>query len=198
MSKFCGKCDLYDHMMMEKTFPDSKNPNILISDELECFEIFKKRTGGILYQSRKVELTDWNIDYWIKYFNNSQKLSKEAYTLIKDDKRFKSGKKEIIKYNYIYFGRKYNSLKELNQFGFYGEFQIKFNDLLDLVPYYPYIITTMFSDQNSEKIFISKKSYVDIYADEVSNYSEPNFKIIDYYKRKLQEHYLELMEKKYV
>ena len=58
MSKFSGKCDLYDHIMMEKTYPDSKNPNILISNELECFEIFKKRTGGKLYQHLKIELTN--------------------------------------------------------------------------------------------------------------------------------------------
>jgi hypothetical protein len=58
MSKFSGKCDLYDHVMMEKTYPDPNNKNILVSDELECFEIFKKRTGGILCQSRKVKLDD--------------------------------------------------------------------------------------------------------------------------------------------
>ena len=193
MSKFCGKCDLYDHMMMEKTYPDPNNKNILISDELECFEIFKKRTGGVLYQSLKIELTDWNIDYWINYYKDSNKLSKSAYTVVREDKRCKSGKKEITKYNYYYYGTKYSSLKELNERGFYGEIEIKFNTLLDLLPYYPYIITMMLSDKNQEKVYISDTSYVDMYTKDVASYSEPSFRMIEIYREELKKHYVKVI-----
>lgn len=179
--------------MMEKTYPDPKNPNTLVSDELECFEIFKKRTGGVLYQSLKIELTDWNIDYWINYYKDSNKLSKSAYTVIKEDKRCKSGKKEITKYNYYYYGTKYNSLKELNERGFYGEIKIKFNTLLDLLPYYPYIITAMFSDKDQEKVYISDTSYVDMYAKDVASYSEPSFRMIEIYREELKKHYVKVI-----
>ena len=193
MSKFSGKCDLYDHVMMEKTYPDPKNPNILISDELECFEIFKKKTGGILHQCHKVKLDDWNIDYWINYYNNPERLSKEAHTTIKEDKRCKDGKKEITTYTYTYWGTKYKSLKELNDHGFYGTVEIKFNTLLDLLPYYPYIVTMMACDQEQETIYISNSSYVDSYVKDVVNYSEPKFRMIEIYREELKKHYVKVI-----
>ena len=193
MSRFSGKCDLYDHVMMEKTYPDPNNKNILISDELECFEIFKKKTGGILYQSQKVKLDEWNIDYWINYYDNPERLSKEAYTTIKKDKRCKNGRREIITYTYTYLGTKYNSLKDLNDNGFYGTIEIKFNTLLDLLPYYPYIITMMCSDQEHETIYISNSSYVDMYLKDVVNYSEPRFRMIEIFREELKKHYVKVI-----
>lgn len=195
MSRFSGKCDLYDHVMMEKTYPDPNNKNILISDELECFEIFKKRTGGILYQSQKVKLDEWNIDYWINYYNNPERLSKEAHTIIKEDKRCREGKKETTTYTYTYFGKTYSSLKELNSNGFYGTIEIKFNTLLDLLPYYPYIITMMACDQEHETIYISNSSYVDMYVKDVVNYSEPNFRMIEIFREELKKHYIKVISK---
>lgn len=193
MSKFSGKCDLYDHIMMEKTYPDPNNKNILISDELECFEIFKKRTGGILRQSHKVKLDNWNIDYWINYYANPERLSKEAHTTIKEDKRCKNGKREVTTYTYTYLGTKYNSLRDLNDNGFYGTIEIKFNTLLDLLPYYPYIITMMCSDQEQETIYISNSSYVDMYMNDVVNYSEPSFRMIEIYRETLKKHYIKVI-----
>lgn len=163
------------------------------SDEYKDFLEFKKRTGGVLYQSLKIELTDWNIDYWINYYKDSNKLCKSAYTVIKEDKRYKSGKREITKYTYYYCGTKYDSLKELNEHGFYGDIEIKFNTLLDLLPYYPYIITMMFSDKDREKVYISNSSYVDMYTKDVAGYSEPSFRMIEIYREELKKHYVKVI-----
>ena len=56
MSRFSGKCDLFDHMCMEKhrtkdgsdKKEDLEKASVLYSDPVECFEIFKKKTGGVL------------------------------------------------------------------------------------------------------------------------------------------------------
>ena len=156
----CGKYDLYDHICMEKMHhQDPYNPNSpLVSDIMECFEVFKERTGGILYQHYKVEVNDYN------KFQIEKKcpfLNIIGHKSIKEDKRYKDSKKEIITYSYKYYDKEYSSLKELNKKGVYATREIKFENIFELIPYFPYIIASMSSNGNKEIIFISKESYTD-------------------------------------
>lgn len=191
MSKFTGKCDLYDHMMMEKMHPSTDNPNIWVSDELECFKIFKERTKGKLYQHRKVNVTEINQDFIeknCKFFNIIRHETKIS------DARYKNGYRIKTYYTYKYHEKEYNTLKELNKKGVYITIEIKFDSIFDLVPYYPYIIGSSTSDSAGETIYISNSSYID---EKIDRYLESGISLeyIEFYKKELQNHYLQLAKR---
>lgn len=171
MSKFSGKCDLYDHVFMIgcKGTADEMS-------ELEKFEIFKQRTSGLLHQSRKLYLEKWNVDYEIEYRNNPAILRKEKV----------NGRTK-----YFYYGKAYSSLKALNKVGYYTDFLIYFDTILDLVPYYPYIIAICASDQEGEYIEITKHSHVE---DELM---EP-WRKIKYGKDSIHSYYKEQLNKELI
>lgn len=141
MSKFSGKCDLYDHVFMI----GSRDTTADMS-ELEKFEVFKQRTEGKIYQSRKLTLEKWNIDYEIQYIDNPNILRKE---------------KENGRWKYYYYGKKFASLTALNKYGYYTLFTIKIDTLLDLIPYYPYVISILVCSDSSDYIQICSTSQVD-------------------------------------
>ena len=184
MSKFSGKCDLYDHIMMEKMTPSKDNPNILESDDFECFEIFKKRTGGVIYQSFKVDLDDYIAQEEAK---TSKILTCEPYEEEIADKRCKNGKKTVKKYKYTFYGKPM-TLAEINKFGYYTDKEIRFDDILDLVPYFPYIIGMCVSDTDHETVFISRHSYVD---EQEENFIRHGLRsMADHYRKALKETYI--------
>lgn len=154
MSKFSGKCDLYDHMMM---LVSHQKGNVYVSDEYECFNEFKRRTQGKLYQHYLIKVTTNNQNFVAEHCPH---FSINTHTVSKPDKRSKSGKKDYTTYTYEYYNKKYNTLQELNKHGVYITIEIKFNTLLDLIPYYPYIITCMFSDKEKSTVYISNESFV--------------------------------------
>lgn len=168
MSKFSGKCDLYDTLSM---YGD---------DELEAFRKFKKATDGTLYQHRRITVTKYNRE-WVKKnctFNMSQFDFKDN--------------------TYTYWGVEYKSLKSLNKVGVYVTVPIHFNTLLDLIPYYPYIISEQYSNKEHTYIFLSRKSYVETMISNALNNSisdDVDVGRFDFYKEELQKHYLEVCEK---
>lgn len=181
-----GKYDLYDHICMEKTYlQDPNNPNSpLVSDIMECFDVFKERTGGVLYQHYKVEVNDFN------KFQIEKKcpfLNIMKHTSIKEDKRYKDSKKEIITYSYKYYDKEYNSLKELNKKGVYITREIKFDNIFELIPYFPYIIASMSYHDGKEVIFISKKSYIDKRYKEDIKYGNDGDYWNHYYRKTLAD-----------
>jgi hypothetical protein len=198
MSQFSGKCDLFDTLMMQKhrtkTGSDDKKDleeaRVLYSDELECFTIFKNKTGGILHQHQFVKIDEYNQDEVAKRSNgNFQVLSQKiTYTT-------KTGLlKEKTIYTYKYYNKEYNSLKELNKHGVYIVRDIHFDTLLDLIPYYPYIVTCMYSDSNSLVVFISNESYV--ISSRNSMWQAGNFSNFwEVYAKNLQNHYLEVCQR---
>lgn len=179
MSKFSGKCDLYDHIMMMKQYASEANQNVLVSDELECFEAFKEATGGVIYQSQRVEVTEYN-----------QNLICELcdYFHFHEPTTLRNGKK---KYRYVYLGKEM-SLKDINKAGVYINIPIHFNTLLDIIPYYPYIITCLISNNGKQHITISSKSYVETQRDEYITYG--HMPCINY-NQTLQEHYIEIVNR---
>ena len=182
MSRFCGKFDLYDTIYMtsgEETDDD-------------LFEKFKKRTGGKLYQNFKLKLTDYNIDKEIESKNNPKLLSKIEHVKEVDDKRVKSGKRTVKSYTYIYFGKEYKSLAEINRQGYYATRTINFEDKLDLVPYYAYIVGVHASDPESETVVIGNESYVDqVERSFRENGLDTNG--LDYYRKALKKEYIRVV-----
>jgi hypothetical protein len=51
----------------------------------------------------------------------------------------------------------------------------------------------MCSDQEQEIIYISNSSYVDMYTNDVVNYSEPKFRMIEIYREELKKHYVKVI-----
>ena len=201
MSKFSGRCDLCDHIMMEKhrtqdgsdKKEDLEKAYVLYSDEMECFKIFKERTKGVIYQSIRVPLTSFNIDKEIKYVNNPNKLSKIEHVDIVPDKRKKGGTRKKITYTYIHNGKEYNRLSDIQ---YYGRKEIHFETLLDIIPYYPYIISMSVSSNGEEFIVISSESFIE---EQYQSFRESGISTEhrDWYRQELQKHYIDVIKNYY-
>ena len=120
MSRWSGKCDLYDTIMMlhhrTKDGSDKKEDldkaSVLYSDELECFNEFKEKTGGVIHQHQKIKVTLLNQEL-VEKKCKSFKIIKHTKEV--EDKRFKETKRTDTYYTYEYWGKEYKDLKELNK-----------------------------------------------------------------------------------
>lgn len=167
MSRLSGRCDLFD--MISGTggwFDKDGNPvkmgqegvNAYYSDPMKDFEAFKKETNGVIYQHIKVKVDLWNQDY-VKEHCQGFDFTKRSE--IKEDKRFKDGKKKSDHYTYTYYGKEYKNLKELNKHGVYITKSIYFDTILELIPYFPYIVKVMTHSNGNTYVVISDRSYAD-------------------------------------
>ena len=198
MSSFSGRCDLYDHISGMGGWYDKKGNQLKFgeghgpcySDEYRDFLAFKKATGGVLHQHRKFLVTPWNHEEAERLCSNL-KIVEHKKTV--SDKRVKTGEREEIYYTYTYWGKEY-TLKELNKKGIYIDIEIRFDTLLDLIPYYPYIVCVSAWNDGKEVVYISDKSYVD---EQLENYLSRGF-YSDFwqnYKKELQDHYIKIILK---
>lgn len=201
MSMFSGKADLADHIGgMGGWFDKDGNPvnfgdenvHVLYSDEWLDFLAFKKATGGVMHQHKKITLTPWN-------HKDVKKLCKDfdyqEHTRVVPDKRQKSDQREEKYLTYTYWGKEY-TLKELNKKGIWITIDIHFNTLLDLIPYYPYLVSMCSHSDGKEIIYISQQSFVD---EELDGHLEHGW-YSDYwqhYKKTLQDHYREVVLEHY-
>lgn len=156
----CGKYDLYDHLCMEKTYPsDPRNPHSPhTSDIMECFEIFKEKTGGVIYQRVSVEVNLLNQDAVEQMCPEFKVL---PHTVLSEDKRYKEGKKEKVYYTYQFHGEEYPTLEDVNEENVYIIRKIRFDNIIELIPYFPYIIASSCQSGDKETIYIAKKSYIE-------------------------------------
>lgn len=200
-SVYSGKADLADHVGGSGGWYDKDgNPvkmgeghGAYYSDEYQDFLAFKKVTGGVLHQHKKVEVTNFNLQFIKEHCNEFDYI--EHIEQI-SDKRTKSGYKELKTYTYKYWGKEYTSLKELNKKGVYITIDIHFNTILDLIPYYPYIVSASFSTTNedgthSKYIVISKEPFPISERDDLmrGGYNSA----WEHYAKKLQNHYREIV-----
>ena len=157
MSVVSGKADLLDHIYMEKQYPvNPNNPHSpLVSDLMECFKIFKTKTGGVIYQHEEVDVNVLN-QFLVEKMCDKFKIIE--HKVKKVDNRYKDKCKEHIYYTYKYWDKEYKTLKELNKKGVYITKEITFNYLEDLIPYFPYVIAFASCDENSETIVIANES----------------------------------------
>lgn len=200
MSMFSGKCDLYDHIGgLAGWYDRDGNPvkmgdgcGAYYSDEYKDFLEFKKRTGGVLHQHKKVKVTEWNQNEVAEKLPEQFEIIAHAKTI--PDKRHKSGEKTVTTYTYKYWGKEYKSLHELNKHGVYITLDIHFDTILDLIPYYPYLVSAACCDKDKQTVFITSQSFVDSERDE--RYERGCFTDSwEWYHKKLQEHYKDIVLK---
>ena len=202
MSKMSGKCDLYDHIGGMGGWYDrdgnpvkfgDENVHVYYSDEMQDFIEFKRRTGGVMYQHMRIEVTELNQKLVSKKCKQFKVI--EHVERVKD-KRLKSGEKEKTTYTYEYFGKEYKTLKELNKKHVYITKEIHFDTLLDIIPYYPYIVSTSFSDKDKAIVYLSNKSFVDE-EEELALKHGWERSSTDFYRKELQDHYREVVLRYY-
>lgn len=200
MSMFSGKCDLYDHIMGTAGWYDRDGKPVKFgegfgayySDEYRDFLKFKKSTGGVLHQHKKITLTPWNHEEIKKL---CEEFDYQEHTRIVPDKRQKSGQREEKYLTYTYWGKEY-TLKELNKKGIWITIDIHFDTLLDLIPYYPYIVSMRYHSDGKEIIYISEQSFVDEDLDGHLEHGWYN-DFWQHYKKGLQDHYREIVLRYY-
>lgn len=192
--RFSGKADLYDTIMMQhfrtKSGSDKKEDlekaNGYYSDELECFNEFRKKTGGVIYQHQEIKVTEQNQDLVAK-LNNDFKIIELP---LEENQR-------KHRYIYFYFEKEYKTLKELNKKGIFITKEIHFNTILDLIPYYPYIVTMSSSSNGKMTVYISQESFIDTEERRWLNVGIEST-MPSYYRKKLQEHYIEVVQRYYI
>lgn len=197
MSIYSGKCDFFNHLNGQGGWFDKNgkpvkmgDPDVHVyySDEMLDFLAFKKRTGGVIYQHKHLKVDEFNQEFIAKKCPQF-KVIKHVNKV--EDKRSKSGYKEKITYTYEYYGKEY-TLKEINKKGIYITVDIHFNTLLDLIPYYPYIVSIAVSSGDKEKVYISNESFVESeYNEHLQHGWESNLNA--YYREKLQNHYRDVV-----
>ena len=121
MSRWSGKCDFADHIAgLGGWYDKDGNPvkfgqegvGAYYSDELQDFREFKRKTGGVMYQHKRIKKIDeWNQDFVAKKCSNF-KIIKHVNKV--DDKRKKEGYREVVSYTYEYWGKEYTQ-KEINK-----------------------------------------------------------------------------------
>lgn len=189
MSQLSGKADLYTHICFEKTYDKGSYKE---SDILECFEIFKKKTGGVIYQHKPITVTVSNQNYWSKELGFEIVKHKSMVP----DFRYKNHFRENIHYTYTYHDKEYKSLKDLNKQNLYFDCKIRFDTLIDLIPYFPYLVTIAACTREKETIFIANKSYVESQFEESFNFSSgPNYSSFNYYRTELSNLYRDVILK---
>ena len=200
MSRYSGCCDLYDHISGLGGWFDKDGKPVKFgkasryySDEMLDFIEFKRQTGGVIHQHKKVKVSKWNQE---DVKNHCPGFNFTKHTRKISDKRCRSGFREETYYTYTYYGKEYGSLDELNKKGVYVTIDIHFNTLLDLIPYYPYIVSACShnSDSSPESyVFISEKPYPIEQRDERLKTGG----LIDYsfqrYQRDLNEHFRDIV-----
>lgn len=133
MSKFSGKCDFYDHIFMRT---DREN-------EIDAFNEFKDKTGGIIHIQTPL------------IFKNKTDVLKEIERLNDPGKlRYDEDKKL-----FVYYGREFKSAAALNKVGYNYLRDIKFEDPIDLIQYYPYLISMSCCSKDTEFVVLSSEPY---------------------------------------
>lgn len=185
MSYLSGKCDLLDYIAHG-------------NDLLECFEEFKKKTNGVIYQHhcfKSVSKLNHNL---IAKLNPNFVIVEHTSKV--EDKRTKNGFKTNTYYTYKYFDKEYTS-KEISKKGVYAEVPIKFNTILDLLPYLPYIVSASYCNENCYHIIISNDSYVETHFKEGLDCGV-NFDVIQevhyMYRKDLSKMYINIIKNYYL
>lgn len=194
MSRLSGKCDLFDHISFEKMVPDKDNPNILRSDIMECFKIFKERTKGVIYQHKHLKVSENNQDLIEKLSEGNFKVITHKEEV--QDLRRKDKTRTKVTYTYMYWDKEY-TLKEINKHGVFVKVPIRFNTLIDLIPYLPYLVSMSANNQEGEIVYITNKSYVDQEFEEMLEHGCDMTNMRNHYKKELSELYRDVILKYY-
>ena len=190
MSFLSGKCDLYNHISgMGGWFDKDGNPvkfgekdvGVFYSDILRDFDAFKKATGGVLYQNIKIT----TIDKYNQF--DFEKLCPEFKVI-----EHKAENSKRTTYTYEYWGKKYQTLKEINKKGIFIEDKIYFNTILELVPFLPRIVSACSRDADGkETVYVTGESYAEYEHRHMLNLGYDS-KTITYYRKELADLYFDI------
>lgn len=164
---------------------DLANARVLYSDIMECFKIFKEKTGGILHRHVNIEANANTRDLIAK---NCDQFSYRIWGM---PVQTKTGTKEKEVCIYTYYGKDYTEKELKKHGGVYIDDPIKFDTILELVPYFPYIVTMSYNDKDKRVIYISNESFAER---EHRQHLQAGFdsRTIDYYRKKLAQTYFEI------
>lgn len=202
MSRYSGKCDLADLVFGQGGYFDRDGNQVefgqegvgaYYSDEWLDFLAFKKKTGGVLYQHKNVKVNSYNKEDLKKYCPDFD-FKEVKHTVI--DKRSKSGYRDVISYIYTYYGKEYTEQELNTKGGIYIKVAIKFDTLLDLLKYYPYLTSAVIADADKLTVFISDASFVDQEFDGLIKRGCVTT-TRDFYNQELSKHYAEVALKYY-
>lgn len=166
MSSLSGRCDLLDHINglggwytregKPVKFGD-KDVGAYYSDIYQDFLVFKKKTNGVMHQHKRIkEVNRWNQDFVEKNCPAFKIIEKDH---VIPDKRTKTGERIETEYFYEYYGKLYTDKELKKRGGVYITVDIHFNNLLELAPYFPYIVTCAACDKEKEHIVISNEPW---------------------------------------
>jgi len=204
MSKFSGKCDLCDHIAgLGGWYDRDGNPvkfgqegvGCYYSDELQDFNEFKRKTGGVMYQQHNIkEITEYNQEFVAEHCNNFEIVKHED---IIPDKRRKDGTRTVVSYTYKYWGKEYTAKQLKQKGGVYITTEIHFDELLDIIKYYPYLVSMSASNKDKSTIIITNESFVDEEFKKHLKYGYmSNMK--NYYEKELAQHCLDVVKNYYL
>ena len=183
MGSTCGKCCLEDTVLMAKAYPTKGG---YTSDIMESFEYFREKTHGVIYQRYPITVTKSNQKF-VAENNSAFKIIEN--TKIVPDKRYKSGNRKVVYDTYEYYGKKYDSLKKLNNECYLSvKIEIHFKTIFELLPYFPYLISSAVYSDNKYVITITRESYVESQKKEflqfgcISSYNFYNSKLAELYQ----------------
>lgn len=191
MSCVSGKCDFLDHLAGLGGWFDcngnsvkfgQEGVGVYYSDIMLDFIEFKKRTGGVIYQHKKIkEVNRWNQDFIKEHCSGFEIIEHREEVA---DKRHKSGHREDVYYTYKYYNKEYTA-KELSKRGVYITVEIHIDNLVEAIPYFPYIVSACCSNEGHETIYLSNESYVE---EEYDSHLQSGFEgSRDYYNKRLAQ-----------
>lgn len=196
MSQFSGKCDFYDHFSSHAMHPRPNNPMVLESNDIEAFEIFKKKTGGVIYRNVRIDLTKYNIEYELKTNPLLERKTEEIKYIAEDKKSQNSDnqKREKTKVidHYFYCGREM-TLKQINKLGYTKKVEIHFDTIYDLIPYFPHLVSSCFSSRDKEIVTITEYSFADEEEKEMYKYGIKNT-LGDHYRKELAKYWIKTVK----
>ena len=174
MSFLSGKCDLLDHISGLGGYYDKDGNRItfieeycgpLYSDIYQDFLVFKKQTGGVLHQYKRIKEVTPNNHHFIE--SKLPEFKVITHKTKVQDRRTKSGFNERITYGYEYFGKEYTAQELKDKGGVSIIVDIHFDTLLELAMYFPYTVSVTSSADDKKYVVISEESYVERHYDEL-------------------------------
>ena len=196
-SVYSGKCDLYSWISGLGGYYDKNgnpvsfnDPNVhcYFSDEYRDFLEFKKQTDGVIHQHKKIKVDEFNQDLVAKHCSQFEIIEHKGQA---PDKRMKNGVREETTYTYKYWNKEY-TLKELNKHGVFITIDIHFDTILDLIPYYPYLVVCGSHGDGKSYIVISNEPFPIEERDDHYRCGHDS-KMWERYNKVLQDHYREIV-----
>ena len=158
------------------------------SDIYRDFLEFKKRTKGVIYQHKRIkEVTQFNQQFIEEHCPSFKIIEQTLYAY---DKRTKTSQRALTTYTYNYWGKEYTAKELKKKGGVFITVEIHFDNLLELLPYFPYVVVCAACDKDSQHIVIANEPYPEEQYESGLQHGFEHSR--DYYTHKLAEYTREI------